>query len=234
VIELLSFSDSGWGYDLARGALATLQISAGAFGVALAIGLLAALAKLGPWPILRHIANSYTTLCRALPELLLIIILYYSGTSGINQLLTSLGWAGNFEISGFAAAVVVLGIVQGAYASEIIRGALLGVPNGLVEAGRAFALSPSQLFLRIRLPLMMPLALIGVSNVWMALLKESTLISVVGYTELLKTASQAAASTKHYFTFYMAAGAIYLAISLVSNFLVHLVEHSFRRHQKAF
>jgi polar amino acid transport system permease protein len=234
VLDIFSFSDTGWGYDLARGALSTLQISGGAFFVAITIGLLAALAKLGPWAPLRNIANLYTTLCRALPELLLIIILYYSSTGGINSLIATLGWSGNFQISGFAAAVVVLGIVQGAYASEIIRGALLGVPVGLLEAGRAFALPPAQLFWRIRLPLMMPLAMIGASNVWMALLKESTLISVVGYTELLKTASQAAASTKQYFTFYMAAGVIYLAITLVSNYLVHVVESSFRRHQKAF
>lgn len=217
-----------WGLVLLQGAVVTLQISAGAFVLGLVIGLLVAMSKLsGKWPLL-VLANSYITVCRAVPELLLILLLYYAGGDLVNAVLAGMGHD-PVEINGLLSGVIVLGLVQGAYASEIIRGAILAIPVGHIEAARAFGCSRSLIARRILIPEMMPFALAGLSNLWMTLLKDSALISVVGYNELLFTAKQAAGSTKMYLLFYLSVGAMYLCITLLSNLVVQRLEMRFRR-----
>lgn len=221
-----------WGPVLLEGAWVTLQISLGAFVLGLLIGLVVAMAKLsGSAPVV-VVANTYITVCRAVPELLLILLLYYAGSDLVNAVLE---WMGRepVEINGFVSGVVVLGIVQGAYASEIIRGAILAIPAGHIEAARAFGCSKGLIVRRILIPEMMPFALAGLSNLWMTLLKDSALISVVGYNELLFTAKQAAGSTKMYLLFYLSVGAMYLVITLLSNGVVARIESRFRRWMPA-
>ena len=223
---------SEWGVVLLQGALVTLEVSGGAFALGLLIGLLVAMTKLSGRTPLVVLANSYITVCRAVPELLLILLLYYAGSDLINAVLD---WTGHepVEINGFASGVLVLGIVQGAYASEIIRGAILAIPVGHIEAARAFGCSRALIVRRILIPEMMPFALAGLSNLWMTLLKDSALISVVGYNELLFTAKQAAGSTKMYLLFYLSVGAMYLVITLLSNLVVERIESRFRRWMPA-
>jgi len=217
-----------WGAALLQGAWVTLQISLGAFAVGLAIGLAVALAKLSGNRVLLPLACAYTTVCRAVPELLLILLLYYAGSDAINALLQLAGRA-PVDINGFAAAVTVLGIVQGAYAAEIIRGAVLAIPPGHIEAAKAFGCGRWLTVRRVVLPEMLPYALAGLANLWLVLLKDSALISVVGYNELLFTTKQAAGSSRQYLLFYLAVALIYLAITLLSNLLFARVERSFRR-----
>jgi polar amino acid transport system permease protein len=221
-----------WGPVLLEGALVTLQISLGAFVLGLLIGLVVAMAKLNGRAPVVVVANVYITVCRAVPELLLILLLYYAGSDLVNAVLE---WMGRepVEINGFVSGVVVLGIVQGAYASEIIRGAILAIPAGHIEAARAFGCSKGLIVRRILIPEMMPFALAGLSNLWMTLLKDSALISVVGYNELLFTAKQAAGSTKMYLLFYLSVGAMYLVITLLSNGVVARIESRFRRWMPA-
>lgn len=221
-----------WGPVLMEGALVTLQISLGAFVLGLLIGLVVAMAKLSGRAPVVVVANVYITVCRAVPELLLILLLYYAGSDLVNAVLE---WMGRepLEINGFVSGVVVLGIVQGAYASEIIRGAILAIPAGHIEAARAFGCSKGLIVRRILIPEMMPFALAGLSNLWMTLLKDSALISVVGYNELLFTAKQAAGSTKMYLLFYLSVGAMYLVITLLSNGVVARIESRFRRWMPA-
>jgi len=217
-----------WGLVLLEGAWVTLQISGGAFVLGLSVGLLVAMAKLsGKWPLVVA-SNSYITVCRAVPELLLILLLYYAGGDLVNAVLGRMGHD-PVEINGFLMGIIVLAIVQGAYASEIIRGAILAIPVGHIEAARAFGCSRSLIVRRILIPEMMPLALAGLSNLWMTLLKDSALISVVGYSELLFTAKQAAGSTKLYLLFYLSVGVMYLCITLLSNLAVGRIESRFRR-----
>jgi polar amino acid transport system permease protein len=228
MFELLALEPPGWGAALLRGAVVTLEIAALSFVVGLVLGMLGAGAKLsGRLPLL-WVAEIYTTLIRAVPELLLIIVLFYAGASGITALLAMLGF-GNVAISGFAAAVGVLAIVQGAYQTEVLRGAILAIPKGQIEAGRAFGMTPATRLRRIVIPLMLPLALPGIANLWLILLKDTALISVVGFSELLYIGKQAAGSTKHYFLFYSAVGLIYLAMTLVSNAAFRALERRFRR-----
>ena len=226
-ISRLFFTD-GWLQALAQGMVKTLGISLGAFVLGLSIGLIVAMVKLkGPrWMVV--CAYCYTTLYRAVPELLLILLLYYAGADLINLTMAALGQP-SVEINGFMAAVVVLGIVQGAYSGEIIRGAIESIPHGQIEAARSYGINRLMLVRRVILPSMLPFAIAGLSNLWLVLVKESALISVVGYSELLTAGRQAAASTKHYLLFYLAVAAFYYLITLVSSSVFRQVEVRFER-----
>ena len=221
-----------WGTPLFEGALVTLQISLGAFVVGLAIGVTVAMVKLSGPRVLIHLADLYTTLCRAIPELLLILLLYYAGGDLINLALAQFG-LDPAPINGFMAAVVVLGIVQGAYAGEIIRGAIQAIPPGHIEAARAFGCPRLLVLRRIILPEMLPHALGGLSNLWLVLIKDSALISVVGYSELLFTAKQAAGSSREYLLFYLSVAAVYLVITLISNLLFSRIDRRIARWMPA-
>lgn len=218
----------GWLVALMHGAVISLQISAGAFLLGLGIGLVVAMIKLKGSPWMLWLANCYTTLYRAVPELLLILLLYYAGTDLLNAVLASWGQTG-VQVNGFIAAVLVLGIVQGAYSAEIIRGAIQAIPFGQIEAARSLGIERLLLLRRIILPSMLPLALGGLSNLWLILIKDSALISVVGYSELLSIGKQAAGSTKHYLVFYLTVAAIYLLMTLLSNVVFQLIERHSNR-----
>ena len=228
MLDLLALSPPGWGGALLRGALVTLEIAIAAYLVGIVLGLLGAAAKLSGNFVLLWLAELYTTLVRAVPELLLIILLFYAGTTALNELLAALGLAAT-RINAFAAAIAVLGIVQGAYQTEVFRGAIQAIPRGQIEAARAFGMPPLLRLRRIVVPSMLPNALPGLANLWLILVKDTALISVVGFTELLYTGKQAAGSTRQYFLFYCAVGAIYLAMTLGSNALFRLLDRRLRR-----
>ncbi|KQV40813.1 MULTISPECIES: ABC transporter permease subunit [unclassified Rhizobium] len=228
--ELLAPTPPGWGGVLLTGAVSTVLISLGAYLLGIGIGLLGATGKLkGSRPVVA-LLDIYTTAVRAIPELILIIGLYYAGTDGINRLLTAIGLP-SIEINGFLAAVMVLGIVQGAYMTEVLRGAILAIPIGQIEAASAFGMRPWLRFRRVVLPALMPNALPGMANLWMSVTKDSALIAVVGYQELALATRLAAGNTKHYFLFFFAAALLYLAITLLSNLLFTGLERHFRRGQ---
>lgn len=229
-LELLAPYPPGWGGVLLAGAASTLAISFGAYLTGMALGLLGAWGKLKGGRISALLLDGYTTGIRAIPELILIIGLYYAGTDGLNRLLAGLGLP-PVEVNGFIAAVAVLGIVQGAYMTEVFRGAILAVPTGQIEAAAAFGMRPSLRFRRIILPAMIPNALPGLANLWMSVTKDSALIAVLGYQELALATRIAAGNTKHYFLFFLAAAAIYLVISLLSTRLFNLLERRARRGQ---
>jgi polar amino acid transport system permease protein len=228
VLDLLALSPPGWGGALLKGAVVTLEIAVAAYLVGIVLGTFGASAKLSGGRTLFWLAEAYTTLIRAVPELLLIILLFYAGSAGISSALSALGF-GDVRISGFAAAIGVLGIVQGAYQTEVFRGAIVAIPRGQIEAARAYGMPPLLRMRRIVIPAMLPIALPGLANLWLILLKDTALISVVGFSELLYVGKQAAGTTKHYFLFYMAVGAIYLAMTLGSNALFRLLERQVRR-----
>lgn len=225
----LSFSD-GWGLNLLKGLASTLQIALGAFALGLMIGLGGALGKLHGSAPLRWLLEIYTTLIRAVPELVLILLLYYAGTQLINDVLASLGYR-PVDISGLVAGIAVLGIVQGAYATEVIRGAMRAVPRGQLEAAAAFGMRPVQVLRRITIPAMVPFALPGLANLWLIVLKDTALLAVVGFSELALTTRQAAGSTRSYFLFFLVAAVLYLCLTLISNVLFRHLEKRSRRGQ---
>jgi polar amino acid transport system permease protein len=229
-LDLLALSPPGWGGNLLRGLWHSLQIAAGAFAFGLVIGLFGAAGKLSGGPVTRDLLTVYTTVVRAVPELVLILILYFIGTDLLNRAAAALGY-GTVQISGVAAGIWVLGIVQGAYATEVLRGAILAVPPGQIEAGRAYGMAPLQLLRRVTLPAMLPHALPGLANLWLIATKDTALLAIVGFAELTLETRQAAASTRAYFTFYIAAGLLYLAVTLISTFLFRRLEARARRGQ---
>lgn len=221
-----------WTGPMLQGAVVTVQIAVLAYLIGIALGLLGATAKLSGIRSLYAGATLYSTLIRAVPELLLIILLYYAGTQALNALLNMMGFGGTVEITGFVAAVGVLAVVQGAYMTEVLRGAIQAIPRGHMEAADAFGMSRMLRFRRIVIPEALPNALPGMSNLWLILVKDTALISVVGFEELFFTAQQAAASTRSYFIFYTAAGALYLVMTMVSNVGFRKAEQVVRRGQQ--
>lgn len=230
VLELLALSPPGWGGNLLRGLWKSLQIASGAYGFGLLIGLFGAYGKLRGGPVTRDLLAVYTTVVRAVPELVLILILYYVGVDLINQAATFLGW-GPVEVSGVAAGIWVLGVVQGAYATEILRGAILAVPSGQLEAAWAFGMSPLSVMRRVTIPAMLAYALPGMANLWLIATKDTALLAVVGFSELTLETRQAATSTRAYFTFFLAAGALYMIVTLLSGVVFKRLEKVARRGQ---
>lgn len=231
-LGLLALDPPGWGGVLLAGLAASLQIAGGAFGLGLLIGTLGACGKLWGGPVTRDLLQGYTWAVRGIPELILILLLYYAGTDALNRLLATQGW-GPVDISGLVAGIAVLGVVQGAYATEVLRGAILAVPPGEIEAGRAFGLAGWGLLRRITLPAMLPHALPGLANLWLIATKDTALLAVVGFGELTMATRQAAGATKAYATFFLAAGALYLAVTLASNLVLGRLERRLRRGRPA-
>jgi polar amino acid transport system permease protein len=227
-LELLSLTPPGWGGVLLAGLVASLQLAVGGYLLGLVIGIGGAFGKLYGGPIVRDLMEIYTTLIRAVPELVLILLLYYAGTDAMNRLLDLFGFA-EVDIGGLAAGIFVIGVVQGAYSTEVLRGAIKAIPAGQVEAARAYGMSPLMALRRVTLPAMLPYAIPGLANLWMIATKDTALLAVVGFTELTLATRQAAGSTKAYMTFYLAAGVLYLIVTLASNIAIALIERHARR-----
>lgn len=227
-LSLLAYDSPGWGAVLLGGLAKSVQIAVGAYGLGLVIGILGAYGKLYGGPILKDLLAVYTTIVRAVPELILILILYYAVTDALNHSLVSMGY-GRVQISGLVAGIAVLGVVQGAYSTEVLRGAILAVPVGQIEAAKAMGMSPLLLARRITFQNMMANAIPGLANLWLTATKDTALLAVVGFGELTLMTRQAAGGTKAYFTFFMAAGAIYLMITMISGQIFKRVERWARR-----
>jgi polar amino acid transport system permease protein len=225
---LLALEPPGWGGVLLRGLLNSIQIAIGGYAFGLVLGVGGAFGKLYGGPILRDLMECYTTIVRAVPELVLILLLYYAGTDALNHVLNLVG-IGTVDISGLAAGIFVIGVVQGAYSTEVLRGAIKAVPAGQIEAARAYGMSPFKVMTRVTLPAMLPYAIPGLSNLWLIATKDTALLAVVGFSELTLVTRQAAGATKAYVLFFCAAGALYLALTLVSNVFIKIIERHSRR-----
>jgi polar amino acid transport system permease protein len=226
-LEILAYSPPGWGGALLRGLMSTLQIALGAYFLGLIIGFAGAFGKIYGGPVLRGALEVYTTLIRAIPELVLILLLYYAGIDLLNAVLEGFG----FEINPLIAGIYVIGFVQGAYSTEVLRGAYYAVPTGQIEAAKAVGMSSFKLHSRVVIPAMLPFALPGLANLWLIATKETALLAVVGFSELALVTKQATGSTKSYLTLYLAAAALYLSVTLVSNVIFNMIERYYRRGQ---
>jgi polar amino acid transport system permease protein len=217
-----------WAPILLAGFVNSIYIAIGGYTLGLVIGLMGAAGKLYGGLVTRDLLEVYTTVVRAVPELILILLLYYAGSDLLNTVMRSFGY-GEADINGLAAGIVVIGIVQGAYTTEVIRGAILAVPIGQFEAAKAYGMGPLQIFRRITVPAMLPHALPGLGNLWLIATKDTALLAVVGFTELTLATRQAAGATKYYLTFYLAAGVLYLLLSIFSSLVIKLIETRYRR-----
>jgi polar amino acid transport system permease protein len=230
IFEMLSYGDKGYLDELVAGAIKTIIISVFAYAFGISLGLLGAVGKLSGGRILRWILDGYTTIFRAVPELVLIMLLYYAGTDGLNRIMILFG-IGPIQLNGVAVAIFVLGFVQGAYSTEVLRAAIQAVPLGQTEAAKAYGMAPFTAFRRITLPAMLPYAIPGLANLWLNITKDSALVSVVGTIELANATRVAAGGAKYYLTFYLIAALFYWTISIVSNSAFKTLENRVRRGQ---
>lgn len=226
-LQLLAFSPPGWGGVLLRGLVFTLIVASGAYALGLVIGFFGAVGKIYGGPILKVILETYTTLIRAVPELVLILLLYFAGEAAINLALTAVGLP-TISINPILAGILVLGFVQGAYTTEVIRAAMLAVPKGQVEAAYAYGMSRMKMLARIMIPSMIPFALPGLANLWLIVTKDTALLAVIGSVELATVTRQAAGSTRSYLLFYSAAAVLYLGLTLVSTWIFRRLERRYR------
>ncbi|MFM0062419.1 ABC transporter permease [Paraburkholderia aspalathi] len=213
----------GFGPALVAGTCETIKLALLSLLVSFALGLCGAAARLSRRRYIVRLGVAYTTLIRAVPDLVLMLLLFYSIQIALNHITDAFGFR-QMDIDPFTAGVVTIGFIYGAYFTETFRGAFMGVPRGQLEAGMAFGMSGWQVFTRIMFPQMMRLALPGIGNNWQVIVKATALVSIIGLSDVVKASQDAGKSTQNFFLFTVAAGAIYLAITTLSNVVLWRLE----------
>lgn len=222
----------GYGASIAEGTLLTIGVSLNSLAIAVVLGILAALAKLSGSPILKAMAQVYTTVIRGIPDLVLMLLVFYGGQMLVNQIALSVGYEEYVNINPYIAGVSTIGFIFGAYMAETFRGAILSVPSGQLEAGSAYGMTKNQIIVRILLPQMVRHAIPGFGNNWMVLTKATALVSIIGLDDMVRKASLAAGATRMPFTFYAVIACNYLAITTVSIYLLRWLETKYSQGVK--
>ncbi len=224
MLDVLSFGPNGWGWQLLSGLGMTLAVALLAFPLGVAIGSLGAAAKLGGSRALRGGAEVYTTVVRGVPELLVIYLLFYGGNGMVMAVARVFGHDGYIELNPFLIGVVAVGLISGSYSTEVIRGAVLAVPPGQIEAARACGMNRWLILRRILAPQTLRYALPGLGNVWQLALKDTSLVSVTALTEIMRAAYLGAGATRMSFIFYTVAAVLYLVLTVISTAAFERVE----------
>lgn len=223
LFRLLEFGPGGWGDEIASGAWLTIRLALATLPFGLILGFLVALARDSGFKPLLIAGNTFTTIFRGLPELLTLFIIYYGGQI-LLQRIVGLFTDTYVEVNGFVAGMVALGLVFAAYASEVFLSALRAISKGQIEAGFALGLNRVQTLRLITFPQLWRYALPGIANLWLVLLKETSLVSVIALNDLLRMTNVVVGATKEPFFFYSVACAIYLLFSIVSSFGINWIE----------
>ena len=218
---------NGYGATILDGAWLTVQLALLSMLLAVVLGLFGAALRLSPMKWLALLGETYATVIRGIPELVLILLIFYGGQDLVNRVAPLLGHEDYIDINPFVAGVCTLGFIYGAYLSETFRGAFMAIPRGQGEAGLAYGMSPLRVFLRIQVPQMIRLAIPGVTNNWLVLVKATALISLVGLQDMMSRAKSAGDATHQPFTYILLAAALYLVITSVSLLLLRYLEHRY-------
>ena len=217
----------GYGPSIFEGTVLTLEVSFSALMIAMVLGIIGALSKLSHSSILRTIAQIYTTVIRGVPDLVLMLLVYFGGQVLINQIGPLVGYDEYIDINPFIAGVSTIGFIFGAYMTETFRGAILAVNRGQLEAGYAYGMSGGLVFRRIMLPQMVRHALPGFGNNWLVLIKTTALVSIIGLDDMVRKAAMAAGATRMPFTFYVVVALNYLIITTVSIYILKYLENRY-------
>jgi His/Glu/Gln/Arg/opine family amino acid ABC transporter permease subunit len=201
---------------LASGALVTIALALLALALATALGALGAAAKLGGGKLARAAAVSYTTIVRGIPDLVLLLLVYFGGQRLLNAVLSAFG-TGPVSITAFWAGVLAIGFIYGAYLTETFRGTYLTIPPGQVEAAKALGMHSLALHWTVTLPQLLRFALPGYANVWQVLVKSTAVVSVIGLEDLVGLANDAGKTVREPFVFFSAVLLVYLAITWAST-----------------
>lgn len=225
----LACGDTGWGDEIMRGFYVTASLAICTLPVGLFMGFFLALAKQSPEKPLRLAADIYTTLFRGLPELLTLFIIYYGLQILIQRALAFVGYDGQVEINAFFAGMIALSMVFSAYCSEVLLSAFKAIPRGQYEAGDSLGLHRGRTMRLIILPQLVRIALPGLGNLWMALLKDTALVSIVGLSDILRQTGVAAKVTKEPFTFFGVACLLFLLLAVLSSIVFSWLETRSKR-----
>jgi His/Glu/Gln/Arg/opine family amino acid ABC transporter permease subunit len=209
-----------------KGMLLTVEVAVLSLLIAIVLGLIGAVAKLSGSRFAKWVAGVYTTVIRGVPDLVLMYIIFFGGQILVNDIGDRLGWD-YVDVSAFAAGVLTIGFIFGAYLTETFRGGIMAVSRGEIEAGYAYGMSSMQVFLRITMPAMVRHALPGFSNNWLVLAKTTALVSVIGLHDMVDIAYQAGGATRQPFTFYFLVAILFLVITGVSDIGLRWLERRY-------
>ena len=228
-MELLAFGDTGWGDELFRATLMTIAVSITAMLIGFTFAAIFTPLKLSKYKSLNYIANTYTTIIRGVPELLVIYLFFFGGTGAVMFIASIFGYNEYIEINAFITGAFAIGIISGAYSTEVFRGAIQSIDKGQFEAANVLGLNKFGKFFKIILPQTLRLAIPNLSNVWQITLKDTSLISVTGLVEIMRQSYIAAGSTRDPLFFYSFAAVLYLLLTFVSMKLINRLEVKYSR-----
>ena len=228
-MELLAFGDTGWGDELFRATLMTIAVSITAMLIGFSFAAIFTPLKLSKFKTLNLVSNIYTTVIRGVPELLVIYLFFFGGSGAIMFVASIFGYNEYIEINAFITGSFAIGIISGAYSTEVFRGAIQSIDKGQFESAKALGLSKFLRFYKILLPQMLRLAIPNLSNVWQITLKDTSLISVTGLVEIMRQSYVAAGSTRDPLFFYSFAAVLYLLLTFLSMRLINKLEVKYSR-----
>lgn len=221
---LLSWGSEGWLDEIAHGVFITVSLGLATLPIGLAIGFVVAVAKQSDEPSLRLAGNIYTTIFRGLPELVTLFLVYYGAQIGIQSALRVLWPDATVDVNSFISGMVALGVVFSAYVSEVFLSAFRAIPRGQYEGGYAIGLTHGQAMRLIVLPQLIRIALPGLANLWLILLKDTALVSAIGLNDILRWTGVAARVEREPFLFYSFAALLYLTLTIISSFGINKIE----------
>lgn len=223
------FDLQGFGPMILLGAWMTVQVALTATLFGLVLGLGGALMKLSSSRTLRLVAGIYTTVLRGVPILVVILLFYFGAISAVNAIARALGHTQFIDLNAFVAGTAALSLAFGAYATEVFRGAFQAIPKGEIEAARALGMSRLTAFRRVSLPQVWRLALPGLGNIFLVILKETALVSVIGLEELMRKTEFAVGFTRQPFTFFLFAALCYLSMTVIAMLALQVMERRANR-----
>ncbi len=223
-MELLAFGKTGWGDELFIATLMTLAVSITAMFIGFLFALIFTPLKLSNNKFFNLIANCYTTVIRGVPELLVIYLFFFGGSGAVMYVASIFGYNEYIEINAFITGSFAIGIISGAYSTEVFRGAIQSIDKGQFEASKVLGLKKPIHFFKVIMPQMLRLAIPNLSNVWQITLKDTSLISVTGLVEIMRQSYIAAGSTRDPLFFYSFAAVLYLLLTFLSMKLINRLE----------
>ena len=228
-MELLYFGNNGWGDELFIATLMTVAVSISAMLIGFLFALIFTPLKLSKYKILNLIGNFYTTVIRGVPELLVIYLFFFGGSGAIMYVASIFGYFEYIEINAFITGSFAIGIISGAYSTEVFRGAIQSIDKGQFEASKVLGFNKYIHFFKVIMPQMLRLALPNLSNVWQITLKDTSLISVTGLVEIMRQSYIAAGSTRDPLLFYSFAAVLYLLLTFISMKFLNRLEKNYSR-----
>ena len=228
-MELLYFGSKGWGDELLVAFLMTIAVSITAMLIGMLFSIIFTPLKLSKNKIFNFISNFYTTVVRGVPELLVIYLFFFGGSGAIMFVASMFGYNEYIEINAFITGSFSIGVISGAYSTEVFRGAIQSIDKGQFEACKVLGLRKYVYFFKVIMPQMLRLAIPNLSNVWQITLKDTSLISVTGLVEIMRQSYIAAGSTRDPLFFYSFAALLYLVLTFFSMKILNKLEKNYNR-----